>query len=168
MKRSLPLILHPRGLPIKAMLYKKSLSAFLAALILASQTVAQQSSRRPGVVEAARLRTHVTYLASDRLEGRRTGTSGATEAANYIAGEFRGYGLKPGGVNAAVFDSKASSVSLKDVFFQPFPYVAGVELGKGNALTATRRIEGTTQGAPLAIDFRIDEDWTPLGFSSNA
>jgi hypothetical protein len=48
---------------------------------------------------------------------------------------------------------------------QEFPYVSGVALGKGNALTATRRADA---GTPMAIDFPIGEDWTPLGFSSNA
>jgi len=40
-------------------------------------------------------------------------------------------------------------------------------LGKGNALTVTRRVDATTQGAPLAIDFTVGEDWMPLGFSSS-
>jgi aminopeptidase YwaD len=142
------------------MLYRKSLSAFLAALMLASQTVAQQSSRRPGAVEAARLREHVTYLASDKLEGRRTGTNGATEAARYVAREFMRLRVSPdAGVMCGELNEKC--------YMQEFPYVAGVELGKGNALTATRRAD-QTQGSPLAIDFRVGEDWTPLGFSSNA
>jgi Zn-dependent M28 family amino/carboxypeptidase len=145
---------------MKAMLYRKSLSAFLAALMLASQTVAQQSPRRPGTVEAARLREHVTYLASDRLEGRRTGTNGATEAARYVAREFMRLRVSP--------DAGATCGELNEkCYMQQFPYVAGVKLGKGNALTATRRAD-QTQGSPLAIDFRVGEDWTPLGFSSNA
>ena len=39
-------------------------------------------------VSAERLRAHVTYLASDKLEGRRTGTPGARLAAEYIVREF--------------------------------------------------------------------------------
>jgi hypothetical protein len=143
------------------MLYKKSLRTILAALVLfASQTAAQQGARRPGVVEAERLRQHVTYLASDKLEGRRTGTSGAQEAARYVAREFMRAGVKP--VGAAACDETNEAC-----YMQEFPYVAGVELGGGNALTATRRAD-LTGGSPLAIDFKVGEDWTPLGFSSNA
>jgi hypothetical protein len=49
-------------------------------------------------------------------------------------------------------------------YFQTFPYVSGVELGKANALTATRRADA---GAPMAIDFKVGEEWMPLGFGSN-
>ena len=59
----------------------------LAALFSVS-ALAQQPN-------AERLRTHVTYLASDKLEGRRTGTPAAMDAANYIAEEFLRLGLKP-------------------------------------------------------------------------
>src|SRR3954462_13852466 len=77
-----------------------------------------------------RLRQIVTYLASDPLDGRRTGTAGATEAANFIAGEFKRLGLKSGvtltqGVNARVTASP---------YLQPFPYVSSVELGANNLL----------------------------------
>ncbi|HEV7892727.1 MAG TPA: PA domain-containing protein, partial [Pyrinomonadaceae bacterium] len=144
------------------MLYKKSLRTILAALVLfASQTAAQQGARRPGVVEAERLRQHVTYLASDKLEGRRTGTSGAQEAARYVAREFMRAGVKP--VGAAACDETNEAC-----YMQEFPYVAGVELGKGNALSATRRVGAMRNDAPLAIDFKVGEDWMPLGFSSNA
>lgn len=143
------------------MLYKKSLRTVLAALVLfASQTVARQGASRPGVVEVERLRQHVTYLASDKLEGRRTGSPGAQEAARYVAGEFMRAGVRPG---AAVNCDETNETC----YMQEFPYVAGVELGGGNKLTATRRAD-LTGGSPMAIDFKVGEDWMPLGFSSNA
>jgi hypothetical protein len=148
------------------MLYKKSLSALLAFAILASQAAARQSSSYPGAVEAERLREHVTYLASDKLEGRRTGTPGAEEAALYVAGEFQRLHLHP---PVEIHEVPRKSVTHPPAdYMQEFPYVAGVELGKGNALNATRRAGALTKGAPLAVDFRISEDWMPLGFSSNA
>jgi hypothetical protein len=42
------------------------------------------------------LRSHVEYLASAKLEGRRTGETGATYAAGYIANMFANYKLKAG------------------------------------------------------------------------
>jgi Zn-dependent M28 family amino/carboxypeptidase len=148
------------------MKYKQTLRTLLAALvILAPQAAAQQGSSRTRAVEAARLREHITYLASDKLEGRRTGMRGADEAAAYIEGEFKKYGLKPAGSTLVASGSRGGAEA--SLYSQYFPYVAGVEPGKGNALTATRRAD-LTGGAPMAIDFRVGEDWMPLGFSSNA
>ena len=118
-------------------------------------------AQRTGCRESARLRAHVSYLASEKLEGRRTGTPGAQEAAGYVAREFMRLRLSPGG-NTPIDDLSERS------YLQEFPYVASVGLGAGNALTATRRVGAGTQGAPLAIDFKVGEDWMPLGFGSNA
>ena len=43
------------------------------------------------------LRSHITYLSSDELEGRRTGTKGEELAMEYIAGQFKNIGLLPKG-----------------------------------------------------------------------
>ena len=88
-----------------------------------------------------RLARHIKLLASDALEGRLTGTKGATEAANYIAKEFSRAGLKPQ--------------------LQKFPYVAGVSLGKANAFTFAY------EGEPKQ-ELKVGVDWLPLGFSSSA
>ena len=149
------------------MTYRRTLSALLTLLLLTSQAAAQTASR-PSPVEAERLRRHVTYLASDKLEGRRTGTGGAEEAARYVAEEFARAGLAPGAENAATFQAGPTRADAKlKGYLQDFPYVAGVELGGGNALTATRRAD-LTGGTPFAVDFKPGEDWMPLGFGSNA
>jgi len=101
---------------------------------------------------ASRLQQHVSYLASDALDGRRTGTAGANDAARYIAGEFARLGLKPG--------DSAPAARRREVmarYLQQFPYVAGVQLGPGNELKFNE-----TQA------LRVGDDWMPLGFSSNA
>src|SRR5947207_12855272 len=41
------------------------------------------------------LRETLSYLASDDLEGRGIGTNGINLAAEYIAGKFKSFGLKP-------------------------------------------------------------------------
>ncbi len=46
---------------------------------------------------AARVRSHVEFLADDLLEGRGTGTRGHEIAAAYVATQFRAVGLKPAG-----------------------------------------------------------------------
>src|SRR6185503_13568336 len=79
----------------------------------------QPSANAPSV---DRLRQIVTYLASDPLEGRRTGTAGATEAANFIAGEFKRLGLEKG-----MAAQTGNTRGLTEVsYLQPFPYVSGV------------------------------------------
>src|ERR1019366_5924295 len=46
---------------------------------------------------ATRLKTHVRYLADDKLEGRRTGTNGEILAMEYISSQYNQIGLEPKG-----------------------------------------------------------------------
>jgi hypothetical protein len=43
----------------------------------------------------ATIKTHISYLASDKLKGRGTSSPEELLAARYIAGEFKRYGIKP-------------------------------------------------------------------------
>lgn len=136
------------------------LSLALAGLISAS-TFAQQPATQV-VPSVERLQSHVKYLASDKLEGRRTGTPAAMEAAVYIAEEFSRAGLKPG---SAGKDRAAG-------FLQPFPYISGIELGKGNELlfsfvpnSASKQLPRTSANRTA---LRAGVDWIPLGLSTNA
>ena len=86
---------------------------FIVALIFSvSAQTAKQAKPKPDLT-LERLRGAVTYLASDALEGRRTGTKGAIVAAGYIAGEFAKIGLQPGVkiVSSNVNPSKAPKIS---------------------------------------------------------
>ena len=116
------------------------LKLLLATLLIASVAVAQQAGLEPA---AEKLQQYVSYLASDKLDGRRTGTAGANEAARYIAGEFEKLGLRPGG----------------NRYLQSFPYVAGVSLGPGNVLAFGR---SSTDDSLL-----VGNEWVPLAFSAN-
>jgi aminopeptidase YwaD len=124
----------------------------LVLLLTTCVAIAQQQSAQlePSV---ARLQQQISYLASDALNGRRTGTQGANDAAHYIAGEFSRLGLNPAIQKAGT--SRRLSVAMTQ-YLQSFPYVAGVELGGGNVL----KIGDSS--------LRAGEDWMPLGFSSNA
>lgn len=124
-----------------------SIIALTFAVALAQQPGASKSS-------VDRLRQVVTYLASDPLEGRRTGSAGATEAANFIAGEFKRLGLRP--VTTAVTRGYSSPLYL-----QSFPYVSSVELGKNNLFFLN------PGKADDMMQFKVGEDWMPLGFSTN-
>jgi len=48
-------------------------------------------------IAANSVRSHVEFLADDRLEGRDTGSRGHEIAAQYVASRFREMGLEPGG-----------------------------------------------------------------------
>src|SRR5215510_13141114 len=106
---------------------------FKLSLILAlSFTAAIAQQPPPGNVSVDRLRQVVTYLASDALEGRRTGTPGANDAAHYLAGEFNLLGLRPGMQMAGPARTRGE---IRARYLQPFPFVSSVELGKNNSLT---------------------------------
>src|SRR5918912_559763 len=103
------------------------------ALVLPLARAQQPAANDEPSVE--RLRAHITYLASDKLEGRRTGTPGAEAAAQYIADEFKRLGLRRGVHFQFTFAAgQSKSEEQKWSYLQSFPYVAAVELGKGNAL----------------------------------
>src|ERR1041385_888322 len=70
---------------------KRLLLGFALTMALFIGVFAQQ----PGQPSVNRLQQIISYLASDALEGRRTGTPGANDAAHYIAGEFSLLGLRP-------------------------------------------------------------------------
>jgi Zn-dependent M28 family amino/carboxypeptidase len=131
---------------------KKPLFSFLLIILFAFSDSAQ-TVVKPTEAEK-NLRTHVSYLASDALGGRRTGETGATSAAGYVANMFAGYKLKAG-------VSQTANGKTKTNFLQSFPYVSGVELGKDNFL----RIVPAEAGKENKME--IGENWTPIGFSIN-
>jgi hypothetical protein len=76
-------------------------NAFALALLsfaLASPAPGQ-SAAEPADFTPQAFRSHVTFLADDRLEGRDTGTRGYDLAALYVASRFEALGLKPAARN---------------------------------------------------------------------
>ena len=51
------------------------------------------------IITAENIKKHITFLASDKLEGRGTGTKGELKAAQYIAKQFKKIGLQPKGTD---------------------------------------------------------------------
>src|SRR6266581_6202588 len=143
--------------------FKRLSVGFLLIAALFIGALAQQPTASAPSVD--RLRQVITYLASDALEGRRTGTQGANDAANYIAGEFGRFGLRPGMEAARPARTRGEN---RAKFLQPFPYVSKVELGKNNALTITAHGVLDSPKMTSRQTLRVGEDWMPLGFSTNA
>lgn len=68
----------------------------LILILLTSQAFAQNFSQK-------RIKKHIAYLASDKLEGRGTGTTGEEKARIYIEKQFKKNGLKPLGEKDSYF-----------------------------------------------------------------
>lgn len=116
----------------------------LAAVMLSvSLAVGEKRPPRSATITAEEIAAHIRFLASDALAGRRPGTEGAEKAADYIASEFRAYGLRP--------------LGEQESFRQPFSFVSGIGLGPGNALALVR---GSQE-----IAFQPGRDFVPLAFS---
>jgi aminopeptidase YwaD len=101
------------------------------------------------------LRATVAYLASDTLEGRRTGEAGATSAAGYVANMFAQYKL------TGILQTSEKGKTSRN-FLQPFPYVSGVALGQDNLL----RIVPENPQNESKMEAGIN--WMPIGYSPNA
>jgi peptidase M28-like protein/PDZ domain-containing protein/PA domain-containing protein len=135
---------------------RNSLLAILSIAISVAALAQQPASKIAPSVD--RLRRDVTYLASDALEGRRTGTAGANDAAHYIAAEFSQIGLQPAFQTIRAPKNRGEARSN---YRQKFPYVAGVNLGNSNEMSFKQGSVGTANA------LRVSDDWTPLGFSAN-
>lgn len=123
------------------------LALSLSAAALAQASAPTQTAPPPAsAVSTAELKRIVYYLASDDLKGRLTGSPEGRKAAEFVATEFQKIGLKP--------------VPGQTGYFQPFEFIAGVKLGKDNALAIS-----SPKGK---ADYQVGKDFTPLGFSEDA
>src|SRR5215207_3659948 len=86
------------------------------------------------------LQSHISYLASDKLEGRRAGTAGEKLAGEYISQKFAEVGLQPKG---------------SDGFFQSFEIYDGKQIN-----SATHFIINQNHLA-------AEKDFFPFPFSEN-
>lgn len=64
----------------------------LPLLFVVSVATAQKINKADNII-LSNLHQHIEYLASDKLEGRRTGTEGEKLAMEYISGQFKTMGL---------------------------------------------------------------------------
>lgn len=116
---------------------------FVSLWLLVAACGASAQLQRSSDITVHELQHHLRFIASDELEGRRAGSKGAEAAAQYIADEFKSYGLLP----------------VKNSYFQQFPFVSGVKLGKNNGLSILTGKQRKT--------LKLDADFRPLGFSSS-
>ena len=75
----------------------------LAASLLLTTGILFAEKLHAPKIDPQRLSATVKYLSSDALEGRGTGQKGGDAAADWIAEQFKSYGLKPAGANGTYF-----------------------------------------------------------------
>lgn len=56
-------------------------------------------------IDAEKIRATVKYLSDDKLEGRGTGQKGGDQAADWLAQQFKSFGLEPAGDNGTFFQN---------------------------------------------------------------
>ncbi|MBL7850416.1 MAG: M20/M25/M40 family metallo-hydrolase [Cyclobacteriaceae bacterium] len=106
----------------------KTLTLSLLALLISANLLAQPM---PG-----KLRAHITFLASDELQGRGTGTEGEKLAANYLVSQFKKLKLKPYGDNKT--------------YLQTFDFKGGIH-GTGEPGKASNIVGFLDNGAPTTV-----------------
>jgi aminopeptidase YwaD len=99
-----------------------------------------QKLKKEDKIIVANLQKHVQVLASDSLEGRRTGTTGEQKTVEYIINEFKLLGLLPKGTNG---------------YLQPF------EINEGKQISSATKL--VVDGQSLSLE----KHFVPLAFSAN-
>lgn len=120
-------------------------AVLLLVLLFLIQDSFAQKKKSPKLSKADQamvknLQSHISYLASDKLEGRRAGTNGEKLASEYISQKFQEIGLQPKG---------------GDGFFQSFEIYDGKQINK-----ATHFIVNDNALA-------VEKDFFPFPFSQN-
>jgi Zn-dependent M28 family amino/carboxypeptidase len=113
----------------------------LLLLILFSQVAIGQRLKKQEKSIIEDLKTTITFLSSDKLEGRRTGSPGEMLAANYLAAEFKKAGLSPKGENNS--------------------YIQGFLINEGKQILPETFL--TVNGDSL----KIGQDFFPMSFSAS-
>ncbi|MBK9099152.1 MAG: hypothetical protein IPM14_13725 [bacterium] len=93
-------------------------------------------------ITAEEIKEHITFLASDKLKGRDSGTQELFAAAVYISDEFKNYGLEP---------------LFGDNYLQEFPFIKTIELTDKNNLSFTSNGKEVTP--------KLNEEYITVPFS---
>jgi hypothetical protein len=89
-------------------------AALSVALIGLGACVTPEDSIESVAIEPDKLEGHMRFLADDALGGRETASLGLYVSANYVASQFRSYGLEPGGDAGAYFQTVPLRQSARD------------------------------------------------------
>ncbi|MEO9144107.1 MAG: M20/M25/M40 family metallo-hydrolase [Ginsengibacter sp.] len=114
---------------------------FLFLFIFVSQFAVGQKLKKQDKIIINNLRSEISFLASDKLEGRRTGTPGEKLAYQYLSDQFKNIGLVPKG------DGNS--------------YIQAFEINEGKQILPETHL--TINGVSL----KAESDFFPFIFSNN-
>ena len=106
------------------------------------------------------IRRHMSYLASDELEGREAGTTGYDKAANYVATEFEKLGLQAKGDN----DSYFQEVPLRRSYRNKHDLDLKVKTRSGEPLELKESSDFLVNGSLNSAEANITADVVFVGF----
>ncbi len=115
-------------------------TVYLASLV--TIPAVRPSAEAVSDLSASRYFDHVKFLSSNEMKGRADGSPELDKAADYIASQFRLWGLRPMGDD--------------NTYFQTFELTTGAGIGPNNELQLNGK------------DLKITEDFVPITFSNTA
>jgi hypothetical protein len=121
---------------------KKRYSVFALLALIVGSALYLNSFAAVADLSATRYLQHVVFLAADALKGRGNGTPELTQAADYIAAQFKAAGLQPQGDNGT--------------YFQTFEITTGTEFGPKNEAQMNGRV------------LKLNDEFVPIAFSNTA
>lgn len=116
----------------------KKIWLFLIAILVSAGNLHAASPEDSLLVKY--LRQHIGYLASDKLEGRNTGSKGERKAYQYIIKQYEQLGIAPMGEKG---------------YLQPFDFTYG------------KKLTGKNQLAINGVSLKLNEDYYPVNISGN-
>lgn len=138
------------------MRYRHGFVVFLTSVCLLAQSDPPKAAVAPEMqaaldgIQASDLRKHLSYIASDELEGRDSPSRGLDLAADYIATQFRLAGLEPG-AGDSYFQS--ASMLVEEPNFSNFE----LQLSAGD-----RQFSATQKDAVLGFPAALDAKDAPV------
>lgn len=117
----------------------RSLALFILISLAGSESFSQRLKKADRIVHE-NLRSHISYLSDDKLQGRRAGTEGEKLASTYISTQFEKNGLAPKGENG---------------------WLQAFEINDG------KQINSNTFFIINDHDLKVGKDFFPLTFSPN-
>ena len=124
-------------------MFRYSIAKFSTSVCLLSVLCSAGSAVSP-VVNDQQYLEDIKTLTQPSMEGRGDGTKGLEKAAQFLADNYRKFGLKPAGTNG---------------YFQPFTVTTGARLmNDNNTFSIAVNDESKT--------LKVSEDYSPLNYSS--
>src|SRR5262249_628467 len=133
------------------------------ALVVAMASPAAGRVGKRVKIDPEKIRAHVKYLASDALEGRGTGQKGGDVAADYIAAQFKSYGLQPRSDDGTYFQS-VSMISMKTLPDTTFALIPA----SGEPVTLSNLDDFVTSNESQAESSDVDAPIVFVGYGITA